>query len=234
MNNFISSNAEIGRNVLVGQGVRIWANSVIHDNCIIEDNVQIGHPSPSEVSSFRKQHHIQELNTLDIMDSFVKADTVIGHQSIIRSGTVIYSGVTSGVNFDCGHNVCIRERCQFGDNCYLTGNTELRRDVSVGNNTKLAGTICDRSIIGNNVTMLGHLMHTYRSCEPGHIEEAPILEDDVIVGREAYVIGKVQLGKGSFVSAGSAVTTSIPPYTLVGRQKNTFYTNKSPVKKVIR
>ena len=44
------------------------------------------------------------------------ADTtlIIGNNTKIRSGSIIYAGSRIGSNFDCGHNVVIREENKSG------------------------------------------------------------------------------------------------------------------------
>lgn len=45
--------------------------------------------------------------------------------------------------------------------------------------------------------------------------DAPIIEDNVVVAAGAIVIGKVHVGSGSVIGAGSVVTRDVPPQSIV-------------------
>lgn len=47
-------------------------------------------------------------------------------------------------------------------------------------------------------------------------DEPIVVEDDVWIGARAIILKGVTIGRGSIVSAGSVVTKSIPPYSVVG------------------
>lgn len=67
--------------------------------------------------------------------------------------------------------------------------------------------------IGNNVLIL----HNVTLGGKGNVggDRHPILEDDVIVGAGAKILGRITVGKGAFVAAGSLVLQSVDPDTTV-------------------
>ena len=81
---------------------------------------------------------------------------VIGDNSVIRSGSVIYSDVRIGKNFRTGHNILIREDTEIGDN------------VLIGTNSVVDG----KCKIGNNVSAQTNV----------YITAYTVLEDDVFMG----------------------------------------------------
>jgi UDP-3-O-[3-hydroxymyristoyl] glucosamine N-acyltransferase len=214
---WVSEQATLEGPIIFGRYVRIFGPTRLQPRTVIEDGVTLGHPSPldMEVAKLQLFDGSTTLSQLDLLDPFVSRGAVIGPDSTVRSGTVIYSGARIGRNFDCAHNVTIRENCQFGDNCYVRVNTEIKREVVIGSNATLGGSIADRSRIANDVTSLGHLMHKYRRLERGGIEMGPVLEDAVFVGREASVVGNIHLGAGCYVGAGTVVAKDVAPGTLV-------------------
>ena len=215
---WVSERASFSGDIVLGRNIRIFGPAKLQEGILVEDGVTIGHPSPAEVEAARaglSGTGGRKLLDLGIVDRYLCKPTVIGPGSTVRSGTVIYSGVTTGARFDCGHGVTVREDCTFGDDCYLKVNTEVRRGVTVGHRATLAGTIGDRSRLGSDVTSFGNLMHKYREVRRGRLEVGPILEDWVFVGRNACVIGPVRLGKGCYVTAGAIVTKDVAPGALV-------------------
>lgn len=132
----------------------------------------------------------------------------IGDNSVIRSGTVIYSNVSIGDNFDCGHNVVIRERSKIGNNAYILSNTQIHQAVTIGNNCRIFGFLCNRARVGNSTTMFGNLVHKYIRHGAGRVERSPVIGDNVTVGIGANVIGGVRIASECVIGAGVTVTKS--------------------------
>jgi acetyltransferase-like isoleucine patch superfamily enzyme/acyl carrier protein len=115
---------------------------------------------------------------------------------------------------------------------YIPGNKTSRvwlhrkRGVSIGRNVSigtsaLIETAYPRLVwIGNNVTigmravLIGHLRD---STAQARVLDRPTvrLEDNVYLGPGVIVLPNVTIGHGAVVSAGSVVTRSVPPHTLV-------------------
>lgn len=136
-------------------------------------------------------------------------DVEIGDSSIIRSGSVIYSGVSIGRYFDCGHNAVIREDSSIGDNVHVLSNTLVNASVSIGDNCRIHGFVCNNAIIQENVSMYGNLVHKYQTPRSGIKEDSPILEKFATVGIGATVIGGVIVGQRSYIGAGAVVTKNV-------------------------
>lgn len=81
------------------------------------------------------------------------------------------------------------------------------------------GLVVNRNAkIGRNVTLfhgvtIGQKDQILPSGE--RITGYPEIEDDVWIGPHAIIVGGITIGKGSRISGGALVTTSIPPYSLV-------------------
>jgi acetyltransferase-like isoleucine patch superfamily enzyme len=65
-------------------------------------------------------------------------------------------------------------------------------------------TIKDRAAVGMRATIIAHMRES----------QAVTIEEDAIIGPGAIVLPNVTIGRGSIVTAGSVVTTSIPPMTV--------------------
>lgn len=139
----------------------------------------------------------------------------IGAGSLIRSGTILYRGVTIGERFECGHNVLIRDNSRLGsDVCLYTG-SQVQKGVRIGSRCIVGGWIGNGSIIGNDVKMFGELIHKYKSSARGVSEPAPEILDGAFVGWNAIVVGGVKIGRNSVVGAGSVVASDVPDGCLV-------------------
>lgn len=68
-----------------------------------------------------------------------------------------------------------------------------------------AVTIGDRVIVGIRSTILAHFQEL----------TGVQIHDDVYIGACAVILPGITIGKGAVVSAGSVVTTSVPPMTVV-------------------
>ena len=147
--------------------------------------------------------------------------TIIGDNSVVRSGTIIYGDVSTGDDFQTGHNVVIREHTVFGSHIVVGTNTVIDGHVKVGDFVKIESncyipthvTIGSRVFIGPGVILTNdrYPQKMRDSYEP----EGPIVEDGVSLGAGVVVVPGVTIGKGTFVAAGAVVTKNIPPMSFV-------------------
>jgi acetyltransferase-like isoleucine patch superfamily enzyme len=87
----------------------------------------------------------------------------------------------------------------------------IGRDVWIGYDSVLETSrpylisIGDRVIVGIRATIIAHF----------HESKGVRIEDDVFIGPGVMILPDVTIGRGSVVTAGSVVTSSVPPMTLV-------------------
>lgn len=193
LNIFVSPSASLGINC------RIYDHVKVEPGVVIEDNVILGHPRPASGKIAFK--HLAGMTI---------CRTTIRRATIVRSGTVIYEGVTLERYVDCAHHVVIRENTYVGSRSYITPFTLIKSGVSIGKNCRVGGLIADRVILEDGVTSLGMLVHKYQPRRGGFHEPAPVVRAGGVVGRGAVVIGQVSIGKDSFVGAGTIVTKDVP------------------------
>ena len=90
--------------------------------------------------------------------------------------------------------------------------------------TKAPLTIGNKVIFGPNPTIItgDHRINVIGkfiidSCEKLAESDAPvIIEDDVWTGANITILKGVTIGRGSIIAAGSVVTKSCPPYSIIG------------------
>lgn len=116
----------------------------------------------------------------------------------------------------CGKNVNIEKNARFSPR------TEIGDNSGIGINAHFYGKV----VIGNNVMIAPDCTiyvrnHRFDSlevpmCQQGSTEEQPvIIGSDVWIGGHVIILPGVHIGDGSIVGAGSVVTKSVEPYTIV-------------------
>lgn len=87
----------------------------------------------------------------------------------------------------------------------------VARGLSIGNHCLIAGSIYD-----NDLHSLDAVARRAVYGDIALVGSAPIvIEDDVWVGRNAFILKGVTLHRGAIVGAGAVVTNSVPPFTVV-------------------
>lgn len=170
-----------------------WLN--IAPSCVIEDGVIFGNTNHKDTETDKS--------------------IFVGHNAIIRSGTVMYHNTKAGCNFDCGHNVLIREGSRIGDNVYVYSGTQINRDVIIGDNCIISGYLGNGSVVESNVKMFGDLIHKHKDRYSSLHEPAPVIKSGAFVGWGAKVIGGVVIGENATIGAGAVVVGDVPPETTV-------------------
>lgn len=204
--------------VLLDPTARIYGPVTLGAGSIVEAGVVIGHPSAEHLRAVRNQ--LGSFRSVDELYGRTSVTpTIIGPGSTIRSGTVIYEGVTTGTGFDCGHHVVIREHVQVGDEVYVKNHSEIMRNVRIGARCRVAGVLADHTVIGSAVSTFGVLTHRYgRYISPvdrdANLREpsllaAPSIADGAIIGRGAVVIGPCHIGEGAVVGANAVVNFDV-------------------------
>jgi serine acetyltransferase len=204
---YISPRAELGSRVRIGAGVQLFGKVIVGDDVIIDANVTLGYPCASTIRKRLPEGRFASAE--ELLDDAVSETTEIGTGAILRRFCVIYEGVKTGPGLDCAHHVTIREHCDLGRGVELGPFTYIKRDCQVGDHSRIAGELCDRTIVGRYCTVFGRTVHKFYAGISGLKEESPRLEDGVVIGREACIVGPIIVDRLSLVGAGSVVTRSV-------------------------
>lgn len=199
-----------------GTNVKLYGPVQIGHNAIIEDNVVIGHPSVFEINAGASSRG--DFEQTDAFYNYVtKTPTIIGDNAIIRSGSIIYSGVTIGDNFDCGHHVIVREGSFIGSNVYFKSHSHIMRNVHIGDSCRVAAVVADNSIVGRHVSVFGTLTHRHPKRSPQDTGPwiGPTVKDGCLIGRGSIVLGPIEIGENSIVGANAIVNFEVPAGCLV-------------------
>lgn len=182
-------------------GTNIWINPKV----VFGENVRIGH---SSCIGFPTKENDD--------DCEIKNDVEIGSFCFISMGTTI----EKNVNID--NYSSIKRGSSIGHHTRLLYGARISEDVKIGHDCRIGGNCPDRTIMGNYVTHMGRIAHSYT--DPNldwdlTKEISPIIEDGVVIGVGALIIGGVRIGSKSYITSGSIVKHDIPAETVFAKGK---------------
>ena len=197
----ISDKAKLGKNVRIGSNVVIYDNVVIGDNSTICDHCVIGEPESNYYSS----------------DSYENPATIIGENALIRSRSIIYSGVQIGDGFSTGHDVIIREKSVIGNHCSIGTRSDLQGHLSIGNYCRLHSNVhlCQFSQLGDFVFVYPNVVLANDKYPPSEKVVGPKIGDYTQIGVQSTIIGDVSIGSNCLIGASSTVAKSFKDYSFI-------------------
>ena len=122
----------------------------------------------------------------------------------------------------------IKRKAKFlGKNICINDKVKINYNTSIGNNVGINGlTIRENGkvTIGNNISIAKGCIifagnHNYKTGLPfgyDNIDKSIEINDNVWIGQNVIIIGKVSIGEGAIIQAGSVVSLNIPPLAIVG------------------
>ena len=144
--------------------------------------------------------------------------TVIGKNTVLRSGTIIYCDVTIGDQFQSGHNVLIREKTRIGDRVAIGTATVIEGTTTIGSDVNLQSMVYipTNTRIGNHVFIGPNAVLTNDRYPPTGIGglNGPEIKNGAAIGANATILPGICIGEGALVAAGAIVTRDVPAYTL--------------------
>lgn len=167
----------------------------VGDGLVIDPSVQLGYQPDREVA----------------------ADSTLGRDARLRSGSIVYAGTRIGDNFAAGHNVVVREECVIGSDVSIWSNTVVDYGCVIGDGVKIHCNcyvaqfteIGEGAFLAPGVTIANDLY-------PGQDESAKLMSGPWIgpgaqLGVNVTVLPYVRIGAGTIVGAGAVVTRDLPP-----------------------
>jgi acetyltransferase-like isoleucine patch superfamily enzyme len=175
--------------------IKIYDNVEIGKNVEIEEFCIIGKPPRGKTNGELK--------------------TVIGDNSVIRSGTVIYAGNIIGENFNTGHNVVIREENKIGANVSIGTLSCIEHHIVIEDGVRIHSqvfipeytTIKKNAWIGPNVVVTNAKYPRSKNVKDNLI--GAIIEEDAKIGANVTTLPGVKIGKNALVGSGSLVNKDV-------------------------
>ena len=144
----------------------------------------------------------------------------IGDGALVRSGSVIYSGVKIGVNFRTGHNILVRENTEIGDGVLIGTNSVVENNCKIGDNVSVQTNvyITTNTVLEDQVFM-GPCSVTANDkyMQAGAKLVGPTVKKGARIGANATILPGVVVGERAVVGSGAVVTRDVPAdSTVVG------------------
>ncbi len=146
----------------------------------------------------------------DVANQFIQKVDKISLQLILkRNGAKIGDNcdIETGLIFhNCNNysNLIIGNNCHIGKSCFF----DLREKIEIGNNV----------VVSMQSTFITHLDMSKSELVKLYPSESKRIKinDNVYIGARSTILMGVEIGKNSFIAAGSLVIENVEPYTMVG------------------
>ena len=155
----------------------------------------------------------------DINNTYIYDDVEIGIDTVIHPNTTIKSGVVIGDDCEIGPNAYIREGCRLSDKVKIGSFVEVKKAI-IGEGTKVPhlSYMGDCEIGGKTNIGCGTITCNY----DGFNKSKTIIGENSFIGSNTNLVAPVNLGKNTFVAAGSTITDDVPDDSLaIARQRQT-------------
>lgn len=204
----IHPTALIGENVTLGENVTIGARTIVYDNVVIGDDTFIG--PDCIIGEPGVAIHTER-------DAYINPVLSIGSKSLIRSGTIVYSGSTFGDHFETGHRVTIREQTYIGHHVRIGTLSDIQGHCEIGNYVRLHSNVHvgHKSTIKDYVWIFPYVVLTNDPHPPSNTLVGVTIEEFAVVATMTVVLPGVTIGKDALVGASSLVRADVPAEAVI-------------------
>jgi len=208
-----------GKNVIIEDGCKIGKNVVLEDdvyvdsNCIIRDNVTIKKGTTVGANCIIGEYTADWFEKHDA----VLRPVVIGENSIIRSGSIIYSDNIIGDNFQTGHQVTIREKSIIGNNVSVGTLSDIQGNCKIGSYVRLHSNVHvgQLSKIDSFTWIFPYVVLTNDPTPPSNNFVGVHVKSFAVVATGAVIMPGIIIGQDSLIGAGAIVTKNVEDYAVV-------------------
>jgi bifunctional UDP-N-acetylglucosamine pyrophosphorylase/glucosamine-1-phosphate N-acetyltransferase len=187
------------------------------ENTYIEMDVKIGQDTVIEPGVYLKGHTVigedVVIGAHSVIENSEIADEVVIRQSVIEDAKI-------GKGSDVGPHGHLRKGSELGENVHIGNYVEVKKS-KIGNHSKAGhhAYIGDAKV-GSHVNIgSGVVFANYNGKE----KNTTLVGDNTFVGSNSVLVAPVNLGKDSFIAAGSTIIEDVPEGSLGigrGRQVN--------------
>lgn len=199
-NLYVSPKAKIGKNVRIGDNCTVYDGVEIGDDSIICNDTVLGEP----LASYYRD------------SAYINPPTIIGHDSIVRSHTIIYAACNIGARFSSGHRVTVREDTIVGEGCSIGTMSDIQGQVKIGKFCRLHSNVhlAQGSSLGDFVFMYPYSVMTNDPYPPSNDIRGGFIGSYTQVGVHAVILPGIKVGENCLVGANSVVNKRLPDFSL--------------------
>lgn len=216
------------KNCVIGTNVKIGENVIIKDNCIIEDNVVIGDNCYIDYNCVIRERVYLGNNSFvaancilgEYLSDFCGGNRtsvhslIVGENSIIRSGCIIYTDSIIGAHFQTGHQVTIREKTQIGNNVSIGTLSDIQGNCKIGNYVRMHSNvhIGQLSIVDDYVWIYPYVVLTNDPTPPSETFKGVHVCSFAVIATGSIIMPGLEIGQDALIGAGAIVTKSVNKY----------------------
>jgi len=187
--------------------------NIIYDNVKFGQEVGLGHHN---ILGIYHERLAVKYALSPIRKSGLRGSVVIGDRTTLCNHVTIYEDVVIGTDCYIDDYVRVGTGTRVGEGSLLLYGARIYSNVKLGRDCRIAGFVASEVKIGDRVTMMGTIAHKYdRPLDWFRDELSAVIEDDVVVGLGAVVVGGINIGKGSYVAAGATLIKSVVENSVV-------------------
>ncbi len=137
----------------------------------------------------------------------------IGSKSILNPFAVVFEGATLEEAVTLEERTTIGSLTKIGNKTHILYQAQVYDNVTIGRDCIIGGFIGNNCKIGSRCSIFGNLVHRYAKADPRlwdtEDEIGPTIEDDVLVGFGAVIVGEITIGAGARIRPNAVVTKDV-------------------------
>lgn len=149
----------------------------------------------------------------DIFEREMDRRVILEDKVRIHPWALVYEGATLKRGVIMAERTCVGSLTTIGAQSRVLYHAQVHDHVTVGESSVVAAFVADNCRIGNRCSVFGSLVHSYSNPDPrdwdSGDEPGPTLEDDVVVGWGAVIIGPVRIGRAARIHPNAVVRQNI-------------------------
>lgn len=214
MSDFRGNNVTIKEGCIIGQNVILEDDVYIDYNCIIRDNVTI------KRGTFIGANCIIGEYNADFFENRINKEhpLIIGEESLIRSGSIIYGGSEFGDHFQTGHQVTIRENTKTGSHVSVGTLSDIQGHCEIGNYVRMHSNvhIGMASKIEDFVWIFPYVVLTNDPTPPSTVLSGVTLKKFAVVATGSVLLPGITVESDTLIAAGAMVSKDVHEGEVVG------------------